>query len=124
MKTRQPHVLVVTATENHTAEDPDVEYAIECPGDGGCPRTWYECTVVPQHDVDEVRDTGMAHGVEHQVFQGVACTETDRCYVQEGFAYANDGSDISITPGRFPVDYDGGDLDDFYLIALTEERTP
>lgn len=128
-------MLVVTADEPpfgplEEGWEPDLHFAVECPGveEGNC-AAWLECDVCRANPPDEDSDLwdafGIAHGVDHQVFN-VPCTETDQCYVQwVGGVGDWGGTEYDISggkPGRYPVDYDASEPGDCYLLAIAPTK--
>jgi hypothetical protein len=104
---------------------------IECPGvSAGRCNLWQECetcerALVAFGDDTDARDnyrdaldeTGEAHGEEHQTFGGVPCVESAGCFVIEAMGWGSLDDDLwdiahAKGPGRFRIDWDGGDIED------------
>ncbi|MFS2091033.1 hypothetical protein [Paenarthrobacter nicotinovorans] len=83
------HKITVTAVPNLDEDLPEdqyideVQYTVECPGDGTC-ALWWECKTCQDEEyepTEEQEDDGeyTRHGVFHQDLEGMWCTEGTQC---------------------------------------------
>lgn len=125
-----PHVLVIAfdcdGEEAHPGEphdkDCDQEYSVECPGVEDSCREYLACQAEScQGNGDGLgEDDGVAHGVEHRYIAGQWMLPTDRCYIAGHDQLPDAASDLSLAPGRHPVEHDVGDGTELYLYVLKE----
>lgn len=105
----QPHVLVVTS------DDGDLSYSIECPGVSRVNRcvryspckacTPEEITaMLSAADLDEDQPEGVAHGVDHLMFEGEFWALDGLCFAAEHDHLADTADYIGANrPGRYRV---------------------
>ncbi|MCR6649737.1 MAG: hypothetical protein NVV70_16960 [Cellulomonas sp.] len=106
----------VTVAVSDDSDDVDIE--IIHPEDGSCPRVWWECVDCPEpppegEDPYEWYDEPR-HGKQHQSIDGW-CTEGTECYLS-AIHDAKGLDDIPDESGVYVLDYEGGALEDSYLI--------
>jgi hypothetical protein len=108
-----------TLTVKHLDED-NHTITINHPTDGPCPHTWWACDPCPEPPPEGEEPwewyEDARHGVEHQVFGGDGCVESNECYYNaiRNWHYPDD---LPAEDGTYVLDYEGGDLDDSYLIV-------
>lgn len=130
------HVLVATIDKcpdcptdglcDDCGDDPQLDYAIECPGVTPACALWLECSTcyVPRVGLaaerrEELEQTGEAHGVEHQWIDGRWMTPTTDCYLAGHDALGEEGGYIAQgKPGRWPVEHEVGDGTELYLHTI------
>lgn len=94
-------------------------WSLSCPGveEGGC-RTWWECTLCPKAcDYDSLDDGDpVAHGQEHQWFNGAWMVPGGTCWLREGGGFdeaVRTEADWyreglpNLEPGRYTFDWSG-----------------
>lgn len=139
---RKPHILNVAIEPGSLCDEhsesglivptcmecespPSFAASIECPGivEGGC-ASWLECSTCRDqgYDVEQIDETGMAHGIEHEIIGGLPMVPDEGCYVQHLMDWngTDDAHDIGLDhgPGRYEIDWDGGLMEDAVILYV------